>query len=65
MGDVCIVKVLQCCRWFDGAESVEGFDWWDDMRKRLKLAQHMGNSWIFNGSQGKLTCFDHGDLCCA
>ena len=44
MGDVCIVKVFQCCRWFDGAESVEGFDWWDDMRKRLKLAQHMGKS---------------------
>lgn len=20
----------------------KGFDWWDDMRKRLKLAQHMG-----------------------
>ena len=20
----------------------KGFDWWDDTRKRLKLAQHMG-----------------------
>ena len=28
---------------FDGAESMEESDWWDDMRKRLKLAQGMGD----------------------
>ena len=33
LGNVCMMmKVLQCCRWFDGGESVEGIDWWDDMR---------------------------------